>query len=104
MTEISKKKSLEKKQQIDRMMDDGLGAGRIVEEEDKEKLASEREKEELKDSKKEHREENNGSMATDIEEVEKLGKEMEQMKTNKELKDSGQVPDPIQDQKSKNKK
>jgi hypothetical protein len=99
MTEISKKKSLEKTQQIDRMMDDGLGNGRIIEEEDQQKLASEREKEEIQHSTdNQARKENNGSMATDIKEVEKLGKEMEQMKTNHEVEQSGQVSDPIQDQ------
>jgi hypothetical protein len=52
VTEISKKKSLEKDQQIDRMLDDGLGNGRIIEEEDQQKLASEREKEDQKSKNK----------------------------------------------------
>jgi hypothetical protein len=99
MTEISKKKSLEKDKQVDRMMDDGLGNGRIIEEQDQQKLASEREKEELQNS-TDNQKENNGSMASDLKEVEQLGKEMEQMKTNKEVKKDGQVPDPIQDQKN----
>jgi hypothetical protein len=104
MTEISKKKSLEKEQQIDRMLDDGLGNGRIIEEEDQQKLASEREKEELQNSAdSQARIENNGSMVSDLKEVEQLGKEMDKMKTNHQVRESGQVPDPIQDQKHNNK-
>jgi hypothetical protein len=101
MTGISKKKYLEKDLQIDRMMDDGLGNGRIIEEVDQRKLASDREKEELQYSiGNQEGNEINGSMATDIKEVEQLGREMEKMETNHEVKERGQVPDPIQDQKN----
>jgi hypothetical protein len=39
---------------------------------------------------------NNGSMAQNFDEIKKLGKEMEEAKTNKELKEEKQVPDPKQ--------
>ncbi|WP_413303377.1 hypothetical protein AA0X95_25965 [Bacillus sp. 1P10SD] len=38
----------------------------------------------------------NGSMAADEDEVKQLGKEMESLKTNKELAEEGEVPDPVQ--------
>lgn len=38
----------------------------------------------------------NSSMAVDEEEIEQLGKEMESLKTNKELSEEGDVPDPVQ--------
>nr|WP_263324195.1 hypothetical protein [Neobacillus sp. Marseille-Q6967] len=40
---------------------------------------------------------NNGSMAQNFEEIKKLGKEMEEAKTNKELKEEEKLtPDPKQ--------
>ncbi|MEH7253048.1 hypothetical protein V7111_13045 [Neobacillus niacini] len=39
---------------------------------------------------------NNGSMAQNFEEMKKLGKEMEGSKTNQELKEEKQIPDPKQ--------
>lgn len=39
---------------------------------------------------------NNGSMAQNLYEIEKLGKEMEEAKTTKELKDERKTPDPKQ--------
>ncbi|MEH7111120.1 hypothetical protein V7124_01945 [Neobacillus niacini] len=39
---------------------------------------------------------NNGSMAQNFDEMKKLGKEMEEAKTTKELKKEQQVPDPKQ--------
>lgn len=38
----------------------------------------------------------NGSMAQDEQEMKQLGKEMEHMKTNAEVKQDGMVPDPMQ--------
>ena len=38
----------------------------------------------------------NGSMAPNMEEIKRLGKDMEKVKTEKELKEEGLVPDPIQ--------
>jgi cell division GTPase FtsZ len=38
----------------------------------------------------------NGSMASDEDEVKQLGKEMESLKTNKEVSEEGEVPDPVQ--------
>lgn len=40
--------------------------------------------------------EKNSSMVSDEKELEKLGKEMEQMSTNKKVKQEGNRPDPIQ--------
>ncbi|MEW4285554.1 hypothetical protein [Priestia koreensis] len=42
------------------------------------------------------REKVNGSMAEDWEELKKLGKEMENLKTNQELQEEGVQPDPVQ--------
>ncbi|WP_342433562.1 hypothetical protein [Neobacillus sp. FSL H8-0543] len=39
---------------------------------------------------------NNGSMAQNFDEMKKLGKEMEEAKTNKELKEEKKIPDPKQ--------
>jgi hypothetical protein len=39
----------------------------------------------------------NGSMAPNMDEMKQLGKDMEGMKTDKDLKDEGLVSDPIQD-------
>lgn len=38
----------------------------------------------------------NGSMAPDLEEVKRLGKDMEEVKTEGQLKEEGLLPDPIQ--------
>jgi hypothetical protein len=38
----------------------------------------------------------NGSMAADESEMKQLGKEMESLKTNEELSEEGEVPDPVQ--------
>jgi len=37
-------------------------------------------------------------MVEDIEEIKKLGKQMEHLRTNTELKEDKKVPDPIQEQ------
>ncbi|MCM3603599.1 hypothetical protein M3175_23170 [Robertmurraya korlensis] len=42
----------------------------------------------------------NSSMAEDMKEMKNLGKEVEQMKTNEELKKDNQIPDPQQETKS----
>lgn len=105
-----KKNELDKDQQVDRMIDDGLGGGRVIEPYDKKKLKSEREKKEEKtQTEKDHEEKiqvermdvDNSSMVSNMKEAEQLGKEMEQMKTNKELKKSGQTPDPPQNEEEK---
>lgn len=40
----------------------------------------------------------NSRMVEDIEEIKKLGKQMEHLRTNTELKEDKKVPDPIQEQ------
>jgi hypothetical protein len=40
----------------------------------------------------------NSRMVEDIEEMKKLGKQMEHLRTNTELKEDKKVPDPIQEQ------
>ncbi|SHT16089.1 Uncharacterised protein [Mycobacteroides abscessus subsp. abscessus] len=42
----------------------------------------------------------NSSMAEDMKEMKNLGKEVEQMKTNDELKKDNKIPDPQQETKS----
>lgn len=105
-----KKNELDEAQQVDQMIDDGLGGGRVVEQHDKKKLKSEQEKKEEKIQKekaqneKAHEEKaqekrmdvDNSSMASNLKEVEQLGKEMEHMKTNKEITKGGETPDPPQ--------
>ncbi|MFC4103131.1 hypothetical protein [Paenibacillus xanthanilyticus] len=39
----------------------------------------------------------NGSMVQDAEDMRRLGRDMERMKTNQELERDGLVPDPIQE-------
>jgi hypothetical protein len=41
----------------------------------------------------------NSRMAENIEEVKELGKQMEHLRTNTELKEENKVPDPIQEKK-----
>ncbi|UTE78925.1 hypothetical protein [Rossellomorea sp. KS-H15a] len=38
----------------------------------------------------------NGSMAHDMEEMEQLGKQMDKLRTNEELKEDKKQPDPVQ--------
>lgn len=73
------------------MIDEGLGGGEINEKYDKNKLNSP-----ISDKEKEHEEEKETEMIENLEDVKKLGKEMEQMKTNKQTKEEGKTPDPIQ--------
>jgi hypothetical protein len=46
----------------------------------------------------------NSSMAMDEEEMQALGKEMEELETNDELKKKGHRPDPVQHEKKDEKK
>lgn len=81
------------KEQVDEMINEGLGAGKIDDKQDKKQLEnpiSKRSTEPQKDK-------SSNTMTTDMEDVEKLGKEMENMKTNKKVKKEGLTPDPIQD-------
>ncbi|WP_270182392.1 hypothetical protein [Alkalihalobacillus sp. CinArs1] len=43
----------------------------------------------------------NSSMAMDEKEMKELGKEMEELETNQELKKNGRRPDPVQNEKGK---
>ncbi|WP_377891497.1 hypothetical protein [Alkalihalobacillus sp. R86527] len=43
----------------------------------------------------------NSSMAMDEKEMKELGKEMEELETNQELKENGRRPDPVQSEKRK---
>ncbi|WP_170843742.1 hypothetical protein [Mesobacillus persicus] len=38
----------------------------------------------------------NSSMANTVEEMKNLGKQMENLRTNKELKEDNKIPDPVQ--------
>lgn len=38
----------------------------------------------------------NGSMASDLKEMEELGKQMDKLRTNEELKEDEKQPDPVQ--------
>lgn len=74
------------------MINEGLGGGIIDNEKDKKQL----ENPITKKSKESNNLERFNTMTEDLEDMEKLGKEMENMKTNKKVKKEGQTPDPIQ--------
>jgi hypothetical protein len=81
------------KEQIDEMINEGLGGGTIDNEKDKEQIEnplSKKKTEPIKDK-------SLNTMTTTFEEVKRLGKEMESMKTTKELKKEGMTSDPIQE-------
>jgi hypothetical protein len=47
-------------------------------------------------SREEHKKPRNSSMASNEKEIEELGKEMEHLNTNKQVKEDGHQPDPEQ--------
>ena len=75
------------------MINEGLGAGKIDHTKDEKQLENPLSKKdtEPKEDRRDH------SMTENFEDVQKLGKEMENMKTKKELKKEGLTSDPIQD-------
>lgn len=75
------------------MINEGLGAGKIDDEKDKKQLENPLSKRSIEFQK----DKNLNSMTEDLEDVKKLGKEMENMKTGKELKKEGLTSDPIQE-------
>lgn len=83
-----------KSEQIDRMIDEGLGGGIIENEGDKKQLENPISKKPLKEIESSYQ----NTMAGNIEELKKLGKEMEQMKTNQEVRKEGREPSPTQDE------
>ncbi len=91
------------KEQIDEMINEGLGAGKIDDCKDKEQLEnpiskkSKGKEEEEKELEKKPKDKSENTMASDLDDVKKLGKEMENMKTNKNVKKEGLTPDPIQE-------
>jgi hypothetical protein len=75
------------------MINEGLGAGKIDDTKDNKQLGnplSKKSTEPMNDKK-------DNSMTENFEDVKKLGKEMENMKTQKELKKEGLTSDPIQE-------
>ncbi|OIJ15691.1 hypothetical protein BKP35_01475 [Anaerobacillus arseniciselenatis] len=83
------------KEQIDEMINEGLGAGKIDDYKDKKQLENPISKKQGDEQREKDKTLN--TMATDLEDVKKLGKEMENMKTNKKVKKEGMTPDPIQE-------
>jgi hypothetical protein len=75
------------------MINEGLGAGKIDNIKDEKQLENPLSKKstEPKEDKRDN------SMTENFEDVQKLGKEMENMKTKKELKEEGLTSDPIQE-------
>jgi hypothetical protein len=69
--------------------------------EDLKTTVPEHEKKDAKESTKPLNKVMNGSMAPNMDEMKQLGKDMEGMKTDQDLKDEGLVSDPIQDDDSK---
>ncbi len=78
------------KEQIDEMINEGLGGGTIDDEKDKKQIENPLSKKKHQPIKKEN------SMTTNLEDAKKLGKEMEHMKTNQQIEEEGLTPDPIQ--------
>lgn len=81
------------KKQIDEMINEGLGAGKIDDEKDKKQIEnplSKKSSDAIKDK-------SENSMTENLEDLKKLGKEMENIKTKKELKKEGLTSDPIQE-------
>lgn len=71
------------------MINEGLGAGEIKDEHNKEQLNSPL-------SKRTGTTRINNTMVEGMSDAKELGKEMEALKTNKEVKKNGKIPDPIQ--------
>ncbi|RXJ04118.1 hypothetical protein DS745_01660 [Anaerobacillus alkaliphilus] len=71
------------------MINEGLGGGTIDDEKDKKQIENPLSKKKHKQSEKEN------SMTTNFEDTKKLGKEMDQMKTNQQIKEEGLTPDPL---------
>lgn len=90
-----KQEKLKEKQQIDEMINEGLGGGIIEDEKDKKQIDNPITKKEKTPKKEKDKSEN--TMTTNFEDVKKLGKEMESMKTNPEIKKQGLTSDPIQE-------
>jgi hypothetical protein len=83
----------QEKEQIDEMINEGLGGGIIDDEKDKEQLEnpiSKKKPDSIKDK-------SENTMTTNFEDVKKLGKEMESMETKKNIKKRGLTSDPIQE-------
>lgn len=59
-------------------------------------MMDDKKKERKKDLKSKLNSADNSSMAQNLDEIKKLGKEMEQEKTNKELREENLIPDPKQ--------
>lgn len=81
------------KEQIDEMINEGLGGGTIDDEKDKKQIEnplSKKKTEPIKDK-------SENTMTTNFEEVKKLGKEMENIETKKKIKKRGLTSDPIQE-------
>jgi hypothetical protein len=77
--------SIKKEEQIDIMIDEGLGGGQINDSTDKDKLKSPL-------SKRKKKREN--EMIENFSDAISLGNEMEQLDNKKELKEKGLTPDP----------
>jgi hypothetical protein len=75
------------------MINEGLGAGKIDDTKDEKQLENPLSKKSTEPKK----DERDNSMTENLEDVQKLGKEMENMKTKKELKKEGLTSDPIQE-------
>jgi hypothetical protein len=75
------------------MINEGLGAGKIDDTKDEKQLENPLSKKSTEPKKAER----DNSMTENLEDVQKLGKEMENMKTKKELKKEGLTSDPIQE-------
>ncbi len=79
---------MKKALQIDKMIDEGLGAGRINNKLDKKQLENPISKNKISGMEKDN------TMARNLEDMKRLGKEMEQMKTETELKKEGKIASP----------
>jgi hypothetical protein len=83
------------KEQIDEMINEGLGGGVIDDEKDKEQIDNPITKK--KNEPKREKDKSENTMTTNFEDVKKLGKEMESMQSKSQIKKQGLTSDPIQE-------
>ncbi|MCT8138210.1 hypothetical protein H1D32_10850 [Anaerobacillus sp. CMMVII] len=86
------KQEKQEKQQIDEMINEGLGGGTIDNEKDRKQLENPISKKNTEDTDKDL-----NTMTANFADMKKLGKEMESMETKKEIKKQGLTSDPIQE-------
>jgi len=81
---------MKKEEQIDEMINEGLGGGQIKDKHDKKQLENPLPKK----VNEENEQKKDNTMTRNLDDIKVLGKEMEQMKTETEIKKEGKIPSP----------